>query len=107
MTFMKFATATAITALPVPVALRCMMADSTAGYGRFTGFNEAGYHDAWDTDDDGLLSDREFGTGMYADWDTDNDLQISNDEYTVGAERWYGADHDSDFDTLDEDSLAI
>jgi len=106
MTFMKFATATAITALLAAPATAQMYDgfDSSAGYDGFTpAFNETGYYDAWDSDSDGMLSDREFGTGMYADWDTDNNVQISSDEYAVGAERWYGADHDGDFDLLDED----
>lgn len=107
MTFRKFATVTAIASLlAVPAAAQMYDGfDSNAGYDGFTtGFNEAGYYDAWDSDSDNMLSDREFATGMYADWDSDNDVQISSDEYAVGAERWYGADHDGDFDTLDEDS---
>jgi len=106
MTFGKFMTATAVAALlAVPASAQMWDGyDRNTGYDGFnSGFNEMGYHDAWDRDADGMLNEREFSTGLYADWDTDNDVRITEVEYTRGAERWYGADYDGDFDLLDEE----
>ena len=71
-----------------------------------TGFGESGYYDALDTDDDALLSENEYSTGLFADYDRDNDVRISEEEFGLGTDRYYGGgyggglftDYDADAD---------
>jgi hypothetical protein len=110
MTLKNLLTATAAVALLTGPAAAQMYEgwDREAGYDGFApGLAETGRYSAWDRDDDDLLSENEFSTGMYADWDADNDLGINEDEFAAGSERWYGADHDGDFDVWDEDDSGL
>ena len=102
-TFLMSAAAAALTAGTASADL-FVEYDRTTGYDGFqTGFNDTGYYDAWDRNDDDRIAENEFATGVYADWDTNNDMEITEDEYEVGAERWYGSDYDTSFGTWDLD----
>ncbi len=95
MTFTKHLAATAVAALLGTTAASAQMFGDTYGtdydYDTFnTGFGETGYYDALDTDDDALLSQNEYATGLFADYDRDNDLQITEDEFGLGTGRYFG-----------------
>ena len=51
----------------------------------------------WDTDDDSILSEEEFGTGfesegVFGGWDEDGDGALSEDEFNAGVFGGYDAD---------------
>ena len=111
MTFTKHLALTAVAALLGTTAASAQMFGDTYGtdydYDTFnTGFGESGYYDALDTDDDVLLSESEYTTGLYADYDRDNDVLISEEEFGLGTDRYYGgayegglfSDYDADAD---------
>ena len=94
MTFKKYLAATAIVLVGASAAQAQLFGDEVGtdlDLDRFnTGFGESGYYDAIDTDDDALLSESEYATGLYADYDRDNDLQITEDEFGLGTGRYFG-----------------
>lgn len=57
----------------------------------------ADFHEEWDGDGDGALSEEEFGTGfgetgVYDGWDSDGDGALSEDEFNAGVYGGYDAD---------------
>lgn len=57
----------------------------------------ADFHEEWDGDGDGALSEEEFGTGFgemgtYDGWDGDGDGALSEDEFNTGVYGGYDAD---------------
>lgn len=52
---------------------------------------------AWDTNDDGVIDNEEFGvgfgeSGVYDDWDADDDGMLSEDEFNTGVFGSYDED---------------
>ena len=95
MTITRHIAATAVAALLGATAAQAQIFGDEIGtdydYDGFNrGFGESGYYDAIDTDDDELLSENEYATGLYADYDRDNDVLISEEEFDLGTERYRG-----------------
>ena len=63
--------------------------------------------EAWDTDEDAILSEEEFGTGfgeneVFETWDADDDGLLSEDEFSEGV---FGAYDEDESGALEEPEL--
>lgn len=48
-----------------------------------TGFDDENLLSSWDSDNDGMLSDKEYGEGLYESYDADNSGDWSEEEYNA------------------------
>ncbi len=100
-------TAALLIALPVSAQMYEGF-DRDAGFEGFrTGLDETGRFVASDRDQDGMLNEGEFATGMFADWDTDDEFGISEEEYGMGAARYHGDDYGMTFADFDTDQSGL
>lgn len=95
MTFKKTFAMTATAALLGATAAGAQMFGDGIGtdydYNSFnTGMNESGYFNRLDRDQDTMLNQSEYATGLYRDFDRDRDLQITEDEFDGGNTRYFG-----------------
>ena len=67
----------------------------------------ADWHEEWDSDGDGALSEEEFNTGLdgvgtYDEWDADDDGMLSEEEFDAGV---FGGYDDDDSGVIEEPEL--
>lgn len=67
----------------------------------------ADWHEEWDADGDGALSEEEFNTGFdsvgtYDEWDADDDGMLSEEEYNAGV---FGGYDDDESGVIEEPEL--
>lgn len=55
-----------------------------------TGFTEAGLFSEWDEDESGTIGDDEFATGLFGWFDDDDDGELTAEEWDEGFDNWYG-----------------
>lgn len=54
-----------------------------------TNFAEMGWHENWDKDEDNLITEREYTTGVFTMWDTNGDNVLDETEY-IHHNTYYG-----------------
>ena len=55
----------------------------------YTGIGDAGIYEGWDVDNDGLYADEEVYGGLFETWDADDDDYLATEEYnTIGYNLW-------------------
>jgi len=82
-------------------------------------YTDIGYYNTWDLNDDGILDENEWATGIsnyygdydgddygvYDDWDLDNDGYINDDEFVDNNFAFWDTDDDGFVDEVEYDEL--